>query len=98
MNALNECLFSYDAFKTHPVLNAPIYLLEGVFDQIQSPRLAEEYLSQLEAPHKELVWFDHSAHMPQWEEPDRFHREVRRIAVDAGLASSCRQSEAKVPS
>ena len=85
MEALNESLFSYDAFDTHPVLDAPVYLLEGVHDQIQSTRLAQAYVDQLVAPHKELIWFEQSAHMPHWEEPERFNQEVRRIAIEAGL-------------
>ncbi len=88
MKALNETLFNYDAFSTRPVLKVPIYLMEGVHDQIQSTRLAEAYVDTIHAPHKELVWFEQSAHMPHWEEPARFKQEVRRIAIDAGLVSS----------
>lgn len=87
MQALNKPLFTYDAFSRHPTLEVPIVLMEGVHDQIQSPRLAETYLDRLEAPRKELIWFDQSAHMPHWEEPDRFHEEVRRVAFEAGLHS-----------
>ncbi len=85
MEALNETLFTYDAFARHPVLEVPIVLMEGSHDRIQSPHLAEAYLEQLKAPRKELIWFDQSAHMPHWEEPDRFHGEVRRVATEAGL-------------
>ena len=85
MRALNEVLFSYDAFGTHPALDAPVCLFEGVHDQIQSTRLAATYFDKLVAPHKQLIWFEQSAHMPHWEEPDRFTQEVRQIASDIGL-------------
>ncbi|MGP1394258.1 MAG: alpha/beta fold hydrolase [Inquilinaceae bacterium] len=85
MEALNETLFTYDAFARRPALEVPIVLMEGVHDRIQAPRLAEAYLERLEAPSKELIRFDRSAHMPHWEEPDRFHHEVRRVATGAGL-------------
>lgn len=85
MEALNATLFGYDAFEAHPVLDAPIVFVEGVHDRIQSPRLAESYLDGLAAPYKELIWFEQSAHMPHWEEPERFNSEIRRVATEAGL-------------
>jgi len=36
-------------------------------------------LDRLQAPHKELVWFEHSAHIPFFEEPERFTAEMRRV-------------------
>ncbi|MGP1354299.1 MAG: alpha/beta fold hydrolase [Parasphingopyxis sp.] len=87
MEALNDTLFGYDAFDAHPALDTPVYLIEGVHDRIQSTRLAQAYLDRLAAPHKELIWFEQSAHMPHWEEPDRFNEEIRRIAAEAGLFS-----------
>lgn len=35
------------------------------------PALVEDYLRILEAPHKELIWFEHSGHSPWQEEPDK---------------------------
>jgi hypothetical protein len=32
----------------------------------------EEYFALLDAPHKELIWFEDSAHTPMWAEPERF--------------------------
>jgi pimeloyl-ACP methyl ester carboxylesterase len=42
----------------------PIYFLEGRHDINAPPALVESYLQQLEAPHKELIWFEHSGHSP----------------------------------
>lgn len=93
MEAVNATLFGYDAFEAHPVLDAPVVLMEGVHDRIQSPRLAQAYLDQLVAPHKELIWFEQSAHMPNWEEPETFNDEVRRIAADVGLLRSAKAQD-----
>ncbi|UCD37188.1 MAG: alpha/beta hydrolase [Fidelibacterota bacterium] len=55
-----------------PVLEVPVYLLMGRHDYQTPFALAEQYVDLLEAPRKELIWFDHSAHMPHLEEPDKF--------------------------
>ncbi len=36
------------------------------------PDLAQEYQQLLEAPHKEIIWFEHSGHAPWTREPARF--------------------------
>jgi len=36
------------------------------------PALVEEYYELLDAPHKELVWFEHSGHTPWTSESDKF--------------------------
>jgi hypothetical protein len=36
-------------------------------------QLAQEWFELLEAPRKQLAWFDTSGHRPQWEQPDEFH-------------------------
>ena len=30
-----------------------------------------KWMAQLKAPYKQSVWFEHSAHMMQWEEPGK---------------------------
>ena len=53
-------------------LNSPIVMVQGRHDQVAPASPAERYAEQLEAPSKQLVWFEHSAHLPQLEEPERF--------------------------
>jgi proline iminopeptidase len=36
--------------------------------------LAEQYFGGIEAPTKRLVWFEHPAHNPPFEEPGKFNR------------------------
>ena len=70
----------YDARERHTRLEAPIFFFVGRHDHVISPRLSSEYLGILEAPDKDIVWFEHSAHMIPFEEPERFNEEVRRVA------------------
>lgn len=61
-------------------MHVPVFLLLGRHDRQVSSALAAEYFERLEAPDKELVWFENSAHSPPFEEPDRFNAEIVRIA------------------
>ncbi len=64
-----------------PRLDVPIYLLHGSHDFASPIRTAQSYFDHLVAPRgKEWVPFEDSAHMPQYEESDRFARTLLRIA------------------
>jgi hypothetical protein len=41
--------------------------------------LSEEFYAALQAPHKELIWFEESAHTPDLDEPEKFQQELIRI-------------------
>ncbi|MEQ8673576.1 MAG: alpha/beta hydrolase [Aggregatilineales bacterium] len=53
-------------------LEVPVYFIKGRWDMNASNSLLEEYFALLDAPHKELIWFEDSAHTPSWDEPDHF--------------------------
>lgn len=53
-------------------LETPVYFIVGRWDRNAMTPLAEEYFNLLEAPHKELIWFEDSAHTPLWDEPAHF--------------------------
>jgi pimeloyl-ACP methyl ester carboxylesterase len=53
-------------------LEVPVYFLMGRHDVNAPPALVEEYYELLDAPHKELIWFEHSGHSPWISEPDKF--------------------------
>jgi pimeloyl-ACP methyl ester carboxylesterase len=55
-----------------PALDVPVYFIRGRWDFNTSHRLAEEYFALLDAPHKQLIWFEDSAHTPMWDEPAHF--------------------------
>ncbi len=50
----------------------PVYFLTGRHDYVAPFELVEAFYNQLEAPSKELIWFEHSAHSPHFEEPELF--------------------------
>ncbi|MGB9634593.1 MAG: alpha/beta fold hydrolase [Chloroflexaceae bacterium] len=65
-------LWDVDLRQDAPRLDVPIYILEGRHDLNASPYLAEEYARILQAPHKELIWFEHSGHSLWIDESERF--------------------------
>ena len=50
----------------------PVYFLVGRHDVNAPPALLEQFAATLEAPHKEIVWFEHSGHTPWVSESSRF--------------------------
>jgi pimeloyl-ACP methyl ester carboxylesterase len=53
-------------------LDVPVYFIKGRWDVNAVNSLTEEYFALLDAPHKELIWFEDSAHTPLWDEPQHF--------------------------
>ena len=64
----------------------PVYFFAGRHDRCTPGAVAEEYLGQLEAPAKAMVWFERSAHFPFFEEPVEFAAQLERVLreVEAG--------------
>jgi hypothetical protein len=61
-------------------------MAQGRHDQVAPPAAAERYAELLEAPSKQLVWFERSAHMPHLEEPKRFRELLAQVRL--GLAAN----------
>jgi proline iminopeptidase len=66
-------LLSVNLSQTVPRVEVPVFFAEGRHDRMAPAEVAERYFTSLTAPGKELVWFENSAHFPQWEERARFH-------------------------
>lgn len=64
MDALWPQLWEMDMREQVTRLEVPIYFLEGRHDVNAPPHLVEEYMQILDAPHKELIWMEHSGHSP----------------------------------
>jgi len=83
MRLLWPQILSIDLFAQAPELKVPVYLLLGRHDQEAPSAVAERYLEALVAPRKTLVWFERSAHFPNVEEPEAFHRVlVERVLAE----------------
>lgn len=69
-------------------LKCPLILLEGRSDRVVNSDVAHDWFVRLKAPEKHFVWFEHSAHEPETEEPGKFLlslvRYARPIAARAG--------------
>lgn len=82
INLVRSALFSMDHLwdqigdinldQTYLSFKMPVFFILGRYDHQTPSELAEAYFNRLTAPDKELVYFEHSAHAPPWEEPDRF--------------------------
>jgi pimeloyl-ACP methyl ester carboxylesterase len=55
-----------------PKIDTPVVVVQGRHDQVAPPEAAARFLTTLTAPTMRLAWFDHSAHMPHYEEPGPF--------------------------
>jgi pimeloyl-ACP methyl ester carboxylesterase len=68
-----EDMKGINLFEQAPNLKVPVYFFLGKYDHIVSSALAADYFEELENPAgKQLFWFEHSAHRPYLEEPDKF--------------------------
>jgi pimeloyl-ACP methyl ester carboxylesterase len=53
-------------------LEIPCFFVMGKYDYMTSVNAAREYFEKLEAPKKDYVIFDQSAHYPQFEQKELF--------------------------
>ena len=59
-------------FESTTRFKCPIFLFEGRHDWTVPQALAAAWFGQINAPSKQLVWFENSAHMPMLEEQGHF--------------------------
>lgn len=60
-------------------LKLPVYFFVGKYDYTVPYALTEQYFQKIQAPRKELVIFDNSAHFMFYEEPQKFTQEIERL-------------------
>ena len=81
-------LAQLDLERVLPHINAPTVIVQGRHDQVAPPAVAERYFNVLEAPGKEIIWFENSAHMPHLEEPEAFTELLKRFRSHPPPAST----------
>jgi len=64
----------------------PVYFFTGRYDYTTSFDLARDYFQQLDAPIKGFYTFEHSAHSPLFEEPQRARDILRRDVLVQGTS------------
>jgi len=80
--ALLPELAGLDLARTLPRIGVPVVMVQGRHDQVAPAAAAQRYASSLQAPAKQLVWFEHSAHTPHLEEPGKFRDLLLRVRDD----------------
>jgi proline iminopeptidase len=61
-------------------LGVPLIIFAGRHDTNVDSNTVVEWYSQVKAPGKHFVWFEHSAHLPMTEEPAKFLESLLRYA------------------
>ncbi len=76
-------------FRTQvPVLDVPVYVVEGRHEAAGRETLAAAWFEKLSAPSKEYVYFDNSGHTPPYDEPGRFAGLMDDVLASTGDESS----------
>ncbi len=69
----SKCAFDRECTK----FEMPYYIFQGRHDNNTPSALVQAYFDAIEAPDKALIWFEHSAHGPLGEEPEKYKRLLR---------------------
>ena len=76
---LLDDLLAVDFVNQVPGLEVPVYFIAGRYDYVTVSEMVELYYEILDAPQKELIWFEYSAHSPNFEEPELFIQTMAEI-------------------
>lgn len=71
--------FTLDLYKEAPSIDVPVYFMTGRHDYNTPWEIVLKYEKVLKAPRKTVIWFEESAHAPNFEEPEAFAAAMRRI-------------------
>ena len=74
-----------------PAVEVPVYFCSGRKDYNVPFELSEEYLEKLRAPKKQMIWFDRSGHLPNFEEPEKFRDFCASLLREAPAGSEGRR-------
>ena len=58
-----------------------VYFFTGRYDYTTPFEILERYLDVLKAPHKEIVWFENSGHMPNLDEPEVYQDKLIDVVL-----------------
>lgn len=84
-------MIATDLTQQIPELDLPVYFFHGIYDYTCSYTLAKSYFESIKAPIKGFYTFEHSAHSPVFEEPEK----VQKILLEDVLSSANRQTDKK---
>jgi len=78
MSYIYDDMISYDMRKVSS-LEVPVILFQGKHDLNSHPDIARKWFEKLHSTDKTWIDFDASAHMPMWEESEKFQLELLRL-------------------
>ena len=78
LTAMWPAVGATDFPSTCTVFKVPYLIFDGVLDQNTPAALVQDYFDLIQAPYKELVWFEHSGHNPMTDEPEKFKSLLRQ--------------------
>ncbi len=82
---LRDDIEEINLFEQIQEIDVPVYFIAGRHDYNTPSVLVKQFHDSLDAPRgKHFIWFDNSAHTPEFEEPEEFHR----IMIDSVLAQT----------
>ncbi len=81
LNAMWDDLMHIDFFKDVQELKVPVYFFTGRYDYQTPFEILERYFATLKAPHKEIVWFENSGHMPNLDEPEVYQDKLIQVVL-----------------
>lgn len=76
-NSVYQQLYEIDLRNDVKKSEVPVYFFIGRHDINAPTSLVEDYYNKLEAPQKELIWFEKSGHSPWINESDKFINELK---------------------
>ncbi|GHV18012.1 alpha/beta hydrolase [Spirochaetia bacterium] len=77
LSAMWPILTDYDFPTQCNTFKMPYYIFQGRLDRNTPSALVQGFYDRITAPDKDLVWFEHSAHGPLGEEPEKFKALLR---------------------
>lgn len=78
MSYIYDDMLAYDMAKVRS-LEVPVILFQGKYDLNSHPDIARGWFDNLQSPDKTWISFEASAHMPMWEESEKFQMELVRL-------------------
>lgn len=79
-----------DLFRQAPKLDVPVFLVHGKHDCQTPTEIAKKYFQDLEAPRKNFVIFENSAHHPLFEEPEKFNEILLKRVLGLSVVGALR--------
>jgi pimeloyl-ACP methyl ester carboxylesterase len=83
-NLKNETLTT-DFHEAYPELHVPVYFISGKYDLTVNIDLTRDFFNHIDAPLKGFYTFEHSAHGPLFEEPEKFREILKNDVLHARI-------------